>query len=197
MDLHVMVTVSMFITSPTQSHHTELPAKKGISNMFVCFWLKGRRWQHHLPYNVTLYLVLFCLTCVCFLLPAVDSLSPSSPLWGCRSSCVVLFPGDGHTCDLQVVHLAAEPGTPGQAEREREPAGFTLCVFVCACNSLGDFWRAQLKLREDNGCGMCWYFPRLSLRDVWACQCCNTILNLHVCVCVCNGEGVYLQFDLF
>lgn len=169
------------------------PAKKGISNTLGFFWLKGRRWQHHLPYNVTLYTVLFCLTCVCFLLPAVDSLSLLSPLWGCRSSCVVLFPGDGHTCDLQVVHLAVEPGTPGQAERE--PAGFTLCVFVCACNSLGDFWRAQLKLREDNGCGMCWYFPRLSLRDVWACQCCNTILNLRVCVC--NGEGVYLQFDLF
>ncbi|CAB1423877.1 unnamed protein product [Pleuronectes platessa] len=43
---------------------------------------------------------------------------------GCRSSCVVLFPVDGHTCDLQVVHLAAEPGTPGPAEIE--PPGFTL-----------------------------------------------------------------------
>lgn len=44
---------------------------------------------------------------------------------------------------------------------------------------------------------MCWHFPRLSLRDVWACQCCNTILNLCVRVCVSNGEGVYLQFYLF
>ena len=72
-----------------------------------------------------------------------------------------------------------------------------VCVCVCVCNSLGDFRRAQLKLREDNVClcththththtlrfkDMCWHFPRLSLRDVWACQCCNTILNLCECV---------------
>ena len=76
-----------------------------------------------------------------------SSLSP----WGYRSSCVVPFPGDGHTCDLQVVHLAAEPGTPGQAEIE--PPGFTFWVWVCVCvhdsvcvcNRFGGFLKGSIK----------------------------------------------------
>lgn len=56
-----------------------------------------------------------------------------------------------------------------------------VCVCVCKVKSFGDFWRFQLKLKEDNGwfCShtpthtfrdMCWHFPRLGLRDVWTCQ---------------------------
>lgn len=62
----------------------------------------------------------------------------------CRSSCVVLFPCDGHTCDLQVAHLATEPRTPGQAERTCRlyfffcaSARLCVCVCVCAEDSLG------------------------------------------------------------
>lgn len=43
-----------------------------------------------------------------------------------RRSCVVLFPVDGHTCDVQVVHLAAARGTPGRAEAL--PSGLSLSL---------------------------------------------------------------------
>lgn len=43
---------------------------------------------------------------------------------------------DGHTCDLQVVHPATEPGTPGQGKRYSLEDWFQP-VFVCACSSWG------------------------------------------------------------
>lgn len=43
---------------------------------------------------------------------------------------------EGHTCDLQVLDLATESGTPGQGERD----SLEDClrpVFVCACSGWG------------------------------------------------------------
>lgn len=48
-------------------------------------------------------------------------------------------PADGHTCDLQVVHLATEPGTPGQ------PGGlFPACLCVHAV--VGGFLKGSIKV---------------------------------------------------
>lgn len=170
--------------------------------------LKGRRWQNTIYHAMLLYILLFCLTCACFLPPALDSLSHFFSLWGFRSSCVVLFPGDGHTCVPQVVHLAAELGTPGQAERQSLQALLSVCVCMCVCNSLGDFWRAQLKLWEDNGC-LCTQHTHTHTNS----EACvgisqglasgmfglvSVAMRSSICVCVCvYGEGVYLQFYLF
>lgn len=102
-----------------------------------------------------LYTAYFCLMCVCEassdqqLIPYTPSISLSLSLRLQEQLC----------CSLpwRWPHLWSAGGSSGSGAgntwpgRDRASRLYSRRVFVCACNSFGDFWRAQLKLREDNG----------------------------------------------